>query len=84
MQDGEFEWDDVKAVSNERDHGISFGMARAAFGDAFAIERVDRRHNDPEERFALLGMVDNRLLFVSYTMRGDRISYYISQEGGTA
>jgi uncharacterized DUF497 family protein len=73
MQDDDFEWDDIKAADNERDHGISFEMARAAFNDAFSIERVDRGHNDPEERFALLGMVEDRLLFVSYTLRGERI-----------
>lgn len=73
MHDDEFEWDDVKAATNARDHGISFAMARAAFRDPFSIERIDRRHNDPEERFALLGMVDDRLLFVSYTLRGERV-----------
>jgi uncharacterized DUF497 family protein/DNA-binding MarR family transcriptional regulator/DNA-binding transcriptional regulator YiaG len=73
MQDDEFEWDDTKAALNESDHGVSFEMAGAAFGDPFAIERIDRRHKDPEERFALLGMVDNRLLFVSYAQRGERI-----------
>jgi uncharacterized protein len=73
MQDDEFAWDDIKAASNEVDHGISFEMARVAFRDAFAISRVDRGHDDPEERFALLGMVDNRLLFVSYTLRDERI-----------
>jgi uncharacterized protein len=62
-----------KAAINERDHGISFEMARAAFRDAFSIGRVDLRHDDPEERFALLGMIDDRLLFVSYTLRGERI-----------
>jgi hypothetical protein len=48
-------------------------MARVAFQDAFSIERVDRGHDDPEERFALLGMVEDRLLFVSYTLRAERI-----------
>ena len=73
MQDDEFEWDDAKAASNERDHGISFEVARGAFKDAFSIERVDRRHDDNEERFALLGMVEGRLLSVAYTLRGERI-----------
>jgi uncharacterized DUF497 family protein len=73
MQDDEFEWDDIKAASNVQDHGVTFKMARAAFKDAFSVERVDRGHDDPEERFALLGMVDDRLLFVSYTLRGARI-----------
>ncbi|HET8995817.1 MAG TPA: BrnT family toxin [Acetobacteraceae bacterium] len=73
MQDAAFEWDDAKAVLNQRDHGIAFGVARAAFNDAFAIERLDRRHADPEERYVLLGMVDQHLLVVSYTLRGERI-----------
>jgi uncharacterized protein len=73
VRDDEFEGDDAKAISNGRTHGISFEAARAAFADRFGIASVDRRHPSPEERFALLGMVENRLLFVSYTVRGDRI-----------
>ncbi len=73
MQDDEFEWDDVKAAINERDHHVTFKMARAAFRDALAISRVDRGHPDPEERYAWLGMVEDRLLFVSYTLRDERI-----------
>jgi uncharacterized DUF497 family protein len=34
---------------------------------------VDDRQGSSEERFAAVGMVENRLLFVAYTMRGDRI-----------
>jgi hypothetical protein len=37
MRDDQFEWDDIKAVDNEHDHGISFEMAGAAFRDAFSI-----------------------------------------------
>ena len=73
MQDEAFEWDDDKAARNWRDHGITFEMARDAFRDPFAVEWVDDRHGDNEERFALLGMVEGRLLFVSYTLRGQRI-----------
>jgi uncharacterized protein len=73
MEDAEFEWDDAKAASNWRDHGITFETAREAFKDAFAVERVDNRHGDNEERIALLGMVENHLLFISYTLRGERI-----------
>jgi hypothetical protein len=73
MRDDEFEWDEPKAARNWLDHGISFEMAREAFKDAFAVERVDNRHDDNEERVAMLGMVETRLLFVSYTLRGERI-----------
>ena len=73
MQDDAFEWDDAKAASNLRDHRITFDMARDAFRDAFAVEWADFGHGDREDRFALLGMVENRVLFVSYTMRGERV-----------
>jgi uncharacterized DUF497 family protein len=33
----------------------------------------DRRENYGEERYILLGMVDNRLLHVAYTLRGQRV-----------
>jgi uncharacterized protein len=72
MRDETFEWDDKKAARNWHSHGISFEMAREAFKDSFAVVRVDDHHDSNEERLALLGMVSNRLLFVSYTLRGER------------
>jgi uncharacterized DUF497 family protein len=72
MQDDHFEWNDAKAASNWRDHGVTFEMARDAFRDAFAVEAVDEGQDTTEERYVLLGMVENRLLFVSYTVRGER------------
>lgn len=73
MKDDDFEWDDFKAVSNWLDHGISFETAREAFRDIFAIEWDDDRQGVPEERFVMVGMVENRLLYVSYTMREEKI-----------
>jgi len=73
MQDEAFEWDNDKAARNWGNHGITFEMARDAFRDPFAVEWVDDQHGGNEERFALLGMVESRLLFVSYTLRGQRI-----------
>jgi uncharacterized protein len=84
MRDDDFEWDDAKAASNWLDHGISFEMAREAFKDLFAVERVDNRHGDNEDRLALLGMVENRLLFVSYTLKGGENSHHLSPESGTS
>ena len=48
-------------------------MARDAFKDAFAVEWTASGQHAREERYCLLGVVENRLLFVSYTLRGDRI-----------
>jgi uncharacterized DUF497 family protein len=52
---------------------VSFEAARLAFSDVSAVVREDRRQDYGEERFILLGMVQERLLAVSYTMRGERV-----------
>lgn len=80
MQDDEFEWLDAKAASNWLDHGVRFETAREVFKDVFAIEWMDDGHADPEERFVTVGMVENRLLFVSYTLRGERIRIISARE----
>ncbi len=72
MKNHDFEWDDAKATSNRRDHKITFEMARDAFADPFIVEWIDAGHGDTEQRFAALGMVEGRLLFISYTMRAKR------------
>jgi len=73
MQEGAFEWDDAKAALNWQNHAVSFEMARDAFSDAFALEWQDDRQDAGEPRFVLLGMVEQRVLFVAFTMRDDRI-----------
>lgn len=73
MQDDEYEWDDVKAALNWRNHGVSFEQARSVFNDTSAVERSDDGHEDAEERFVTIGMVEGRLLVVAWTPRGERI-----------
>jgi uncharacterized protein len=73
MRSDDFEWDDRKAARNWRAHGVSFDMARDAFGDAFAVEWIDPDQHAHEERVSMLAMVDDRLLFVAYTLRGETI-----------
>ena len=73
MENDLFEWDDVKAARNWRNHSVTFEMACEAFKDMFAVEWVDRDHDNAEERFAMLAMVEHRVMFVSYTMRQHRI-----------
>ena len=73
MQHDDFEWDDAKAAQNLAKHGVSFEAGRLAFDDAFAVAREDRRHDYGEERFILLGMVQERLLAVSYGVRGEQV-----------
>jgi len=68
-----FEWDEAKAKSNFRAHGVSFELAKTVFEDAFAVDRVDNREAYGEERFVIIGMAEGQvLLFVAYTERGER------------
>ncbi len=73
MRDDAFEWDNDKAALNWRNHGVSFEAARDVFKDIFAIEWRDDRYGEAEDRFVTVGMVESRLLFVAYTLRGERI-----------
>lgn len=68
----EFEWDDDKATSNLRKHGISFVDACVVFRDPFAIELLDERVSYGEERFILIGMGADGVLTVIYTERQER------------
>jgi uncharacterized protein len=45
-----FEWDDTKAASNRRKHGVSFDEAVTVFGDAGAVTFADTDHADNEDR----------------------------------
>ncbi len=64
---------DAKAASNHRRHKITFEQAREVFADPFIIEWIDEGQDEREQRLSALGMVENRLLFVAYTMRRDTI-----------
>ncbi|HYA80115.1 MAG TPA: BrnT family toxin [Methylocystis sp.] len=79
MKNDDFEWDDAKAASNWRAHKITFEMARDVFRDPLIVEWVDEGQGKQELRFAALGSVEGRVLFVAYTMRGDSIRIISAQ-----
>lgn len=64
------EWDDKKAAINKQKHGISFETAALVFADKNRIERRDERHSQDEDRWQVIGMV-NDILFVVYTERDE-------------
>lgn len=68
-----FTWDERKAASNLRQHGVAFEIALMAFRDPFAVEQIDDREDYGEERINMLGMCDGVILFVTYTERGEEI-----------
>ena len=69
MQDDDFEWDDDKAAANYAAHGVTFEAGRDAFKDPFALEWLDERVPYGEDRYVTIGMVEDRLLYVAYTIR---------------
>ncbi|MCX5889259.1 MAG: BrnT family toxin [Deltaproteobacteria bacterium] len=69
----EFEWDDAKAATNFRKHGVTFAQAAHAFRDLFAVEWIDARAAYDEERVILIGMSGGQILNVVYTERGERL-----------
>ena len=73
MRSNEFEWDDTKAAQNYADHGVTFDTATEIFKDPFAIERLDDRLDYGEDRFIIIGMVDDHVLCVTYTLRNEII-----------
>ena len=69
----EFEWDAAKDAANFAKHKIRFEQAIAIFADPLRIERIDKRRDYGEERRQTIGRVDDRVILVVYTTRGDRI-----------
>lgn len=69
-----FEWNQAKALENERKHGVTFEEASTSFGDLRSLTIADPDHSDAEDRYVLLGMsFSGRLLAVVHTERGVNI-----------
>ncbi len=77
----EFEWDDAKAESNERKHGVSFAEAMTVFADPLSLTGYDPDHSDEEDRYITMGTsATGRLLVVSHTDRGDNVRIISARE----
>jgi len=69
-----FEWNNEKAISNLKKHGISFEEAKSVFNDYFARTFYDPEHSIDESRFLIFGYSNNnRLLIVSFTDKNNVI-----------
>jgi len=65
-----FEWDENKAKSNSKRHGIRFEEAITVFDDSLARIFDDETHSDDERREIIIGYsINNRLLIVCFTER---------------
>src|SRR5713101_7455493 len=66
----DFEWNGAKELANRKKHGVDFRTAAKVFLDPYVIE-FDDLDAAGELRFNAIRLVDGRMLFVTYTMRGD-------------
>ncbi|MGF1601309.1 MAG: BrnT family toxin [Thermosynechococcaceae cyanobacterium] len=70
----QFDWDEYKAESNIRKHGISFDEAVTVFADPYLIFTADLQHSDQEEREWAIGETDSGLIVVVvFTIRNEQI-----------
>jgi len=66
----DFEWDDAKAASNLRKHGVTFEDAAHVFLDGGRTDMIDDREDYGEIRGLTIGWAGPALLIVAYTLRG--------------
>ncbi len=67
-----FEWEESKAASNIKKHGVSFEEARTAFYDERARLINDPDHSENEDRFILLGLSSSlRVVIVCHCYRSE-------------
>ena len=69
MEVARFEWDPAKDLENRRKHGVSFFEAQRAFADARRIIGPDVAHSAQEPRYFCLGLLEQGVLTVRFTLR---------------
>jgi uncharacterized DUF497 family protein len=79
----EFEWDENKSIENLKKHGVDFHEAAASFFDENAVILFDDTNSDEEIRYQLIAFSPNKLLFISYTERTDRIRIISARKANT-
>ena len=79
-----FEWDQNKAASNRKKHGVSFSEAITVFSDPFELTIADPDHSSGEYRFLSIGRSNSgKLLVVAYTERHENNIRLISARKST-
>lgn len=69
-----FDWSEVKAKANLKQHHVGFDEGATVFSDPFSITISDPDHSADEVRYIDIGTSDRgRLLVVCYTERGTTI-----------
>ena len=69
----EFDWDETKSDACLKERGFDFTYAVQCFLDPRRMISRDNRFDYGEDRFQLLGRIDKRVFFVTYTLRAEVI-----------
>jgi uncharacterized DUF497 family protein len=69
----EFDWDDIKSNACLKERDFDFATAAQCFMDPHRLISRDNRFDYGEDRFQVLGKIDKRVFFVTYTMRAEVI-----------
>lgn len=64
-----FEWDEGKSERCLAERGFDFAYAARACFDPDRVVHADTRRNYGEERYQLMGMIEQRLFVLVYTPR---------------
>lgn len=77
-----FEWDERKAATNLRKHGVSFDEAMTVFEDWESTTIADPDHSESEERYVIIGLSSRkRVLVVSHAERGENVRIISARRG---
>jgi uncharacterized protein len=76
MNSAVFQWDPIKDKENRKKHGVSFELAQYAFADPNRVIADDVSHSQDEMRYFCFGMVNEGVLTVRFTVRGEAIRIF--------
>ncbi|MFZ4525754.1 MAG: BrnT family toxin [Chlorobium sp.] len=76
MKSARFEWDEEKDRENQDKHHVPFSLAQYAFLDPKRLIVEDRCRNNEENRFYCIGSVDEGIMTVRFTYRGNIIRIF--------
>lgn len=78
-----FFWDGKKNKINIKKHGVSFQVAAQVFFDDSSVIFFDQLHSDNEQRFVVIGLSSDGLLFVVFVEKTDDLIRIISARKAT-
>lgn len=67
----EFEWDEIKNITNKQKHGIDFNDAKEVFKDQDSKLAPDLRNDYKEDRWKIIGKIYGSVISVIHTGRNN-------------